>query len=155
MFVQGRRRARCGRCAAVDIYVGLETIDPVADGEAMKFRHEIHGGERRENLGTFRLRRHRLRSGAPRQTALRGAASGIVVFNSHHQNVTQITRLLEQADMAGMKQAECTGSGNYPLAFALPFTAQFDQSFRKNDLSHSDTRPRYQSIRRRQFDFIK
>jgi hypothetical protein len=110
---------------------GCEAGDKIAGGWFVELGEVIDGGEIGENFGAFvsRIDERGERGGAG---GVFGGAAGITA-HTDDQNVTEATRMFEQAHMAGMEQIEGSGGANDALSVAFPLATLENQISLRND----------------------
>jgi hypothetical protein len=110
---------------------GCEAGDKFAGGWFVELGEVIDGGEIGENFGAFvsRIDERGERGGAG---GVFGGAAGITA-HPDDQNVTEATRMFEQAHMAGMEQIEGSGGANDALSVAFPLATLENQISLRND----------------------
>jgi hypothetical protein len=110
---------------------GCEAGDKFAGGWFVELGEVIDGGEIGENFGAFvsRIDERRERGGTG---GVFGGAAGITA-HPDDENVTEATRMFEQAHMAGMEQIEGSGGANDALSVAFPLATLENQISLRND----------------------
>ena len=110
---------------------GCEAGDKFASGWLVELGEVIDGGEIGENFGAFvsRIDERGERGGAG---GVFGGAAGITA-HPDDENVTEATRVFEQAHMAGMEQIEGSGGANDALSVAFPLATLENQISLRND----------------------
>jgi hypothetical protein len=110
---------------------GCEAGDKFAGGWFVELGEVIDGGEIGENFGAFvsRIDERGERGGTG---GVFGGAAGITA-HTDDENVTEATRMFEQAHMAGMEQIEGSGGANDALSVAFPLATLENQISLRND----------------------
>lgn len=110
---------------------GCEAGDKFAGGWFVELGEVIDGGEIGENFGAFvsRIDERRERGGAG---GVFGGAAGIAA-HPDYENVSEATRMFEQAHLAGMQQIEGSGGANDALSVAFPLATLENQIRLRND----------------------
>ena len=110
---------------------GCEAGDKFAGGWFVELGEVIDGSEIGENFGAFvsRIDERGERGGAG---GVFGGAAGITA-HTDDENVTEATRMFEQAHMAGMEQIEGSGGANDALSVAFPLATLENQISLRND----------------------
>jgi hypothetical protein len=127
------RARRRGRRIADDVNVGSKRGQPIGVAGRIEFECEVDGGKSSENFGTFGGRG----DGTGRTLGLvaSGADDGIAE-NADHDNLGERVRLLEETNVAGMKEVEGAGGERRLKPLALPCGAKLKQLFARNHLTH-------------------
>ena len=116
-----------GPVAALDEDVGAERADQLQRRRRAEDRHEVHAGERREDLGALPRRGER----APRP--LEAPHRGVGV-DADDERVAEFPRLLEVADVADVQQVEAAVGEDDFLAGALEAADGLGQRVAADDL---------------------
>ncbi len=105
--------------ATASEHVRRETGDKFAGRGLIVERHEVDGGEAVENFGAF--------GGWIHGCGFTGCSDAGVTLHTDHENVAEVARVFEQADVSGMKQIESADGADDPLSVAFPFATLENQ----------------------------